>query len=125
MDEDAIRKAGVKPLREVLKEITDMFPINETELYHRPLSATERSDEFSDVIEYLQKLGVSALISTGVGADGMLSPCSLLICRRSFANLACAKILEQIRTLILLLCKHHLHTVSAFLRKTTIRIVTY
>lgn len=80
MDEDAIKKAGVKPLREVLKEFTDMFPINETEMYHRPQSVTEKSGDFSDVIEYLQKLGVSALISTGVGADGTFLLCPFSAC---------------------------------------------
>jgi endothelin-converting enzyme len=66
MDEDSIKKAGIKPLREILKEVMDMFPVNETV---RSLSKSHGIEDLSDVIEYLQKLGVSALISTGVGAD--------------------------------------------------------
>lgn len=65
MDEDTIKKAGIKPLMEILKQVADMLPIIKTTLPSTPFIG----DDLKDVIEYLQKLGVTALVSVGVGAD--------------------------------------------------------
>lgn len=63
MDEDLIRDAGLKPLREILHEVADMFSAKSDE------TQIQKKSDLGDVIEFLQKLGVSALISVGVGAD--------------------------------------------------------
>lgn len=54
MDEDTIKKEGIKPLTEILKEIMDMF---------------NKKEDLADTIIYVANLGVSAFISTGAGAD--------------------------------------------------------
>lgn len=69
MDENAIKKAGVKPLHEILKQIADMFPLNKTTRTLKSPLGSPNLDGMKDIIEYLQKLGVSALISVSVGAD--------------------------------------------------------
>jgi endothelin-converting enzyme len=63
MDEKAIKEQGVKPLRAILKQIIDMFPVDQSN------SKSKKIDDLSEVMEYLQKLGVSGLVSAGVGAD--------------------------------------------------------
>ena len=54
MDEDTIKKAGVKPLLEVLHDVAEL---------------SKDSSGLSDTITFLLKLGVSSLVSVGAGAD--------------------------------------------------------
>lgn len=69
MDEDTIKRAGVKPLTEILHQIADLFPVEESAFDRRtPLTATD-SKSIAETILYLSKLGVAALISSGAGAD--------------------------------------------------------
>jgi len=69
MDEDSIQKAGVKPLLEILHQVTDMFRAQESRFYGGKPQMMKDSGDISDTVTYLQKLGVSALLSVGVGAD--------------------------------------------------------
>lgn len=69
MDEDTIKKAGVKPLMEILHQVADMFPVKESAFSRRtPLAATDSKD-IAETVLYLSKLGVTALVSAGAGAD--------------------------------------------------------
>jgi endothelin-converting enzyme len=69
MDEDSIQKAGVKPLLEILHQVTDMFHAQESGFDGGKPPMTKDSGDISDTVTYLRKLGVSALLSVGVGAD--------------------------------------------------------
>lgn len=60
MDRDKIKKDGVKPLLEIIKQITDMFPVNKRHTDEGDLGYT---------IGYLAKLGVTAFVSLGASAD--------------------------------------------------------
>lgn len=68
MDEDAIKRVGVKPLVEILDEITGLFPTQQI-AFLRSAFTSEDTDEMADTILYLAKLGIPALISSGAGAD--------------------------------------------------------
>ncbi len=69
MDEDTIKKEGIKPLLEVLHRVADLFPVKESAFRRRtPLSAQDSKDLGSTVL-FLTKLGVPALLSFGAGAD--------------------------------------------------------
>jgi endothelin-converting enzyme len=57
MDESTIKKAGTKPLLEVIDRVTELFPLTESET-GMPL-----------VLIYLNSLGLSPLVSIGAGAD--------------------------------------------------------
>jgi endothelin-converting enzyme len=57
MDEDNIKRAGITPLTKILKQISDMY------------LATSTKTDLGDTLLLLSKFGVSALISTGAGAD--------------------------------------------------------
>lgn len=69
MDEEAIKKKGIKPLQEILHQVADMFPV--TESAFRKGTALESKDEedLADTMLYLAKIGVSSLVSCGAGAD--------------------------------------------------------
>ncbi|TVY59100.1 Endothelin-converting enzyme, partial [Lachnellula suecica] len=58
MDEDTVKKVGLKPLKELLKQIADMFPAEGADSKALPL-----------VLTLLTKLGVSPIVSIGAGAD--------------------------------------------------------
>lgn len=69
MDEDTIKKAGSKPLLEILHQVADMFPATETAFRRpTPISAEDNKDMASTLL-YLTKLGIPALVSFGAGAD--------------------------------------------------------
>lgn len=69
MDEETIKKDGVKPLLEILHQVADMFSVQESAFQRRtPLTAKD-SDDLSDTVLYLAKLGVSSLVLFGAGAD--------------------------------------------------------
>jgi endothelin-converting enzyme len=65
LDEDAIKKAGTAPLVQVLKEIIRLFPVGDKE----KAITTEDSASIKDAVLYLANLGISALVSSGTGAD--------------------------------------------------------
>jgi endothelin-converting enzyme len=58
MDETAIKKYGIEPLTEILDQIADNFPLNDTD-----------RDDCAHTISFLAKLGVPALIQSYVRAD--------------------------------------------------------
>lgn len=69
MDEEKIKSEGVKPLLEILHQVADMFPVQESAFRRRtPLSAEDNTD-LAETIVYLSKLGIPSLISLGAGAD--------------------------------------------------------
>ena len=61
LDEDTIKEAGAWPLLSILAQIKNLFP--------EEASATDRKSGLRNVIGFLADIGVSALISSGVGAD--------------------------------------------------------
>lgn len=69
MDEDTIKNVGIKPLMALLHQVADLFPVQESAFNRRtPLVATDSKD-IAETILYLSKLGVTALVSPGAGAD--------------------------------------------------------
>jgi len=62
LDEDTIKKAGLAPLAELLDAINHIYP----SAYFRSRGS---SDSLSEAVIYLAKLGVTALVSSGTGAD--------------------------------------------------------
>ncbi|KAK5019059.1 hypothetical protein LTR16_000941 [Cryomyces antarcticus] len=60
LDEDAIKKAGVDPLTEILDQIMHLFPKQKS---------GNNDEEIANTVLYLASLGVSALVSPGTGAD--------------------------------------------------------
>ena len=69
MDEDTIKKEGIKPLQEILHQVADMFPVKESASRKRSLLEQKDEKDFANTVLYLQKIGVSSLISCGAGAD--------------------------------------------------------
>jgi endothelin-converting enzyme len=70
MDESAIRKAGVKPLVEILHQIADIFPVKNSAFRGRTaFTSNEDNEGIANTVLYLAKLGVPALVSLGAGAD--------------------------------------------------------
>jgi endothelin-converting enzyme len=70
MDESTIKKAGVKPLVEILHQIADIFPVTNPTVGKRTALTTDKGNEdIATTILYLAKLGVPALVVFGAGAD--------------------------------------------------------
>jgi endothelin-converting enzyme len=69
MDEATIKKAGITPLLEVVHQVAELFPVTES-AFHKwiPLLGKDK-DDIPDVLFYLNKLGLSPLVSLGAGAD--------------------------------------------------------
>lgn len=65
LDEDIIKKLGVAPLIEILNETSRRFSLWQS----ADLDTASESQDLSHTLLYLAKLGVSALVSTGAGAD--------------------------------------------------------
>lgn len=69
MDEEAIKKRGIKPLQEILHQVADMFPVKESTFRKRTLLESKDEEDLEDTMLYLSKIGVSSLVSCGAGAD--------------------------------------------------------
>jgi endothelin-converting enzyme len=70
MDESTIKKAGIKPLTEILHQVADIFPATNPAIGKRTALTTDKDNEdIATTILFLSKLGVSALVSLGAGAD--------------------------------------------------------
>ena len=69
MDEENIKKDGIKPLLEILHQVADMFSVQESASQQRTPLPVKDNDGLSDTVLYLAKLGVSSLVSFGAGAD--------------------------------------------------------
>ncbi|KAI9873917.1 MAG: hypothetical protein M1830_010406, partial [Pleopsidium flavum] len=81
MDEDTIKDAGARPLINILRKVEEIFPArrpqpDETadptmlnQLQKR--SMLQDKDQLSNVVLYLMKIGVGALVDLSVGADDM------------------------------------------------------
>ncbi len=69
MDEDSIKKTGIKPLVEIIHEIAGIFPTEEATIVKRtPIEAIDNED-IANTVEFLYKIGITSLVSVGVGAD--------------------------------------------------------
>jgi endothelin-converting enzyme len=69
VDEDTIKKKGIKPLQEIIHQIAGMFSVEESEFQKRTLLEGKDEDDLAATILYLSKIGVSSLVSCGAGAD--------------------------------------------------------
>jgi endothelin-converting enzyme len=69
MDEEAIKKKGIKPLQEILHQVADMFPVTESAFRKRTALQSKDEEDLSETILYLAKIGVPALVSCGAVAD--------------------------------------------------------
>ena len=69
MNEEIIKRDGIEPLSEILHQIADMFPSEETPVQQSALLTAEDNNNLSDTVLYLAKLGISSLVSFGAGAD--------------------------------------------------------
>lgn len=61
MNEDAIKEAGIKPLMKLLHSVVTVFPVTP--------SSSAGGKEVANTIDILARLGVSALVEFGTGAD--------------------------------------------------------
>ncbi|RDW64932.1 hypothetical protein BP6252_10583 [Coleophoma cylindrospora] len=59
MDEETIKKAGVKPLMDIIEQVIQKFPSKKS----------KDGDALASTILYLEELGVSSVVSLGAGAD--------------------------------------------------------
>jgi hypothetical protein len=62
MDEDAIKTYGVKPVRDLLLEFENVFPMDGA-------SAAAGNDELTKAIVWLAKHSISGLVSSGTGVS--------------------------------------------------------
>jgi endothelin-converting enzyme len=69
MDEGTIKKAGIKPLLEVIHQVAELFPVTESAFHKRTLLNGKSKEDIPDLLLYLNKLGLSPLVSLGAGAD--------------------------------------------------------
>ena len=61
LDEDKLKSVGAEPLLKALEEVKQAYPVG--------ITAAPDTHALKDAILLLAKFGVSALVSTGVGAD--------------------------------------------------------
>ena len=69
MDEEKIKKDGIKPLQEILHQIADLFPVKATAFGKGAAVASIDEEDLADTILYLTKIGISSVVSCGAGAD--------------------------------------------------------
>jgi endothelin-converting enzyme len=69
MDEDTIKKEGLKPLLELLHQVADMFPVTESALRSQEPITVADSKALSETLNLLLKYKISALVAVGAGAD--------------------------------------------------------
>lgn len=69
MDEETIKGKGIKPLREILHQVTEVFPVGGSASRKSTLSESKDDKSLADTILYLQKIGVPSMLSCGAGAD--------------------------------------------------------
>ena len=69
MDEETIKKKGIKPLREILSQVAEMFPVEGSEFRQRTASQSKGEEDLADTILYLFRIGVSSVLSCATGAD--------------------------------------------------------
>jgi len=69
MDEATIKKAGIKPLMELVHEVADMFPVSESSSQGRNSITVADKKELSNVLILLAKWGVMPIVAVGASAD--------------------------------------------------------
>lgn len=69
MDEDTIKKAGLKPLMEILHQVAEMFPATNSAFERRSPVTLADSKALSDTLILLAKYGVMPLVALGASAD--------------------------------------------------------
>lgn len=74
MDENKIREVGVRPLLGALRKIADLFPAADPEstpgAFQRKLQKhllNKGENKLSNAVIYLESIGVTALVSFGIG----------------------------------------------------------
>lgn len=74
MDEKKIKEIGVSPLLEALRKISDLFPAADPELtpaafQRKPQNhlLNKGENKLSNIIIYLESIGVTALVDFGIG----------------------------------------------------------
>lgn len=55
MDEDMIKKQGIKPLQEILHRVADLFPVEESAFRKGTFLDKKDEDDLPDIILYLQR----------------------------------------------------------------------
>lgn len=65
LDEDTIKKEGTAPLVKVLRDIIRLFPVPDK----AALITADDKASIKGTVLYLSKLGISALVTSGTGAD--------------------------------------------------------
>lgn len=80
MDEKKIREVGVSPLLGALRKIADLFPAADPEsvpdAFQRKLQKhllNKGENKLSNAVIYLESIGVTALVSFGIGVCNLLS----------------------------------------------------
>jgi hypothetical protein len=71
MNEDAIKAYGVAPIRKILNEFEKLYPV-------KGASPRAMDEELTNAVIWLEKHGVSGLISTGTGVSYRASDFSIL-----------------------------------------------
>ena len=69
LDEDTIKKQGIKPLLEILSQVNDLFPPKQKSSGARTPFGPKDSEALSSTMLFLYNLGLSPLLSIGAGAD--------------------------------------------------------
>lgn len=67
MDETKIKEIGVSPLLETLRKIGDLYPAADPELKLQKHLLNKSENKLSDIIIYLESIGVTALVDFGIG----------------------------------------------------------
>lgn len=69
LDEETLAKLGVQPLVELVRQVTDSFPVTPAEMEGDMLVAEKDHAALSETILLLEKLGVTTFEDLGTGAD--------------------------------------------------------
>ena len=60
MNETAVKAAGIRPLKDLIDDIVDAFPVG---------NASSNTSHLPEAILYQQRMGIDGLVSLGAGPD--------------------------------------------------------
>ncbi|POS86146.1 hypothetical protein EPUL_003660 [Erysiphe pulchra] len=69
MDESKIKKEGVEPLKKVIQQIMNLFPVAASNVFERIPLTTDDEKQLSESMIFFEKLGIASLISLSAGTD--------------------------------------------------------
>lgn len=69
MDESKIKKEGVEPLKMVIRQIMNLFPVTTSNIFEGIPLTTADEERLTESIIFFEKLGIASLISLSAGAD--------------------------------------------------------